>query len=178
MPQQFIVPTIFNVFIGVWYYVLMAEMDELQNVPLHVFCILSRVFYGMVVSFPFNTIIQIVLSRMTLWVSVLILVLDVAQVISIFQQFNTYTLTDSLSILFSAIFILSDLLFILQLYTHATEKKIKIVKVEPKEVKMSEKDEKNGKNATTNNVPELIVEESYSNFNLLGMRQRNNPIKF
>ena len=132
----------------------------------------------MVVSFPFNTIIQIVLSRMTLWVSVLILVLDIAQVISIFQQFNTYTLTDSLSILFSAIFILSDLLFILQLYTHATEKKIKIVKVKPKEGKMSEKDEKNGKNTTANNVPELIVEESYSNFNLLGMRQRNNTIKF
>ena len=138
--QQFIVPTLFNTFLGIWYYVLMSELNELQTVPLHVFCILARVFYGMCVSFPFTTVIQIVLSRMILWVSILILTLDVLQVVSIIQQFNEYTLTDALSILFSAVFILSDLLFILQLYNHSTDKKIEIVE-EVREREENDKEE-------------------------------------
>jgi len=152
--QQFIVPTIFNTFLGIWYYVLMSELNELQTVPLHVFCILARVFYGMCVSFPFTTVIQIVLSRMILWVSILILALDVLQVVSIIQQFNEYTLTDSLSILFSAVFILSDLLFILQLYQHSTDKKIEIIK---------EDDVQKRNDIQEGDDIELIMTENYSN---------------
>ena len=151
--QQFIVPTLFNTFLGIWYYVLMSELNELQTVPLHVFCILARVFYGMCVSFPFTTVIQIVLSRMILWVSILILTLDVLQVVSIIQQFNEYTLTDALSILFSAVFILSDLLFILQLYNHSTDKKIEITK----EVKKKEEED-----VQEGDEVELIMTENYS----------------
>lgn len=151
--QQFIVPTLFNTFLGIWYYVLMSELNELQTVPLHVFCILARVFYGMCVSFPFTTVIQIVLSRMILWVSILILTLDVLQVVSIIQQFNEYTLTDALSILFSAVFILSDLLFILQLYNHSTDKKIEITN----EVKKKEEED-----IQEGDEVELIMTENYS----------------
>lgn len=151
--QQFIVPTLFNTFLGIWYYVLMSELNELQTVPLHVFCILARVFYGMCVSFPFTTVIQIVLSRMILWVSILILTLDVLQVVSIIQQFNEYTLTDALSILFSAVFILSDLLFILQLYNHSTDKKIEIVQ------EVREREEKDNEEG---DEVELVMTENYS----------------
>ena len=150
MTQQFVVPTIFNAFLGVWYYVLMSEMNELQSVPLHVFCILGRVFYGMVVSFPFDAVVRVSLGRLILWVSILILTLDIFQVVSIVQSFNSYNLTDSLSILFSAVFILCDLLFVLQLYRHATE--IKIVMGEKPKVNVSAED-----NQTE--VPEVIVKE-------------------
>ena len=66
------------------------------------------------------------------------------------QSFNSYNLTDSLSILFSAVFILCDLLFVLQLYRHATE--IKIVMGEKPKVNVSAED-----NQTE--VPEVIVKE-------------------
>jgi len=165
--QQFIVPTLFNTFLGIWYYVLMSELNELQTVPLHVFCILARVFYGMCVSFPFTTVIQIVLSRMILWVSILILTLDVLQVVSIIQQFNEYTLTDALSILFSAVFILSDLLFILQLYNHSTDKKIEIVE------EVREREEKDNEEG---DEIELVMTENYSrSYNNLRNRHK---IKF
>lgn len=126
MAQEFIIPTLFHAFIGIWYYTLMSEMDELQSVPLHVFCVLGRVFYGMCQSFPFDTVTHVSLARMLLWIAVLLFVLDILQLVSIFSQFNSYTLTDSLSILFSVIFIASDLLFILQLYKHSTSVKLEL----------------------------------------------------
>jgi len=160
MSQQFIVPTIFNAFLGIWYYVLMAELDGLQSVPLHMFCILARVFYGICVSFPFDAVIQTALSRLILWVSLFVLLLDTFQVVSIIQQFNSYTLTDFLGVLFSAVFLLCDLLFVLQLYRHATEKKLKLAKqtVEKRE---------NNATAIKSEGPELIISETYDeNFRL------------
>ena len=67
--------------------------------------------------------------------------------------FNEYTLTDALSILFSAVFILSDLLFILQLYNHSTDKKIEITK----EVKKKEEED-----VQEGDEVELIMTENYS----------------
>lgn len=111
----------------------MSEMDELQSVPLHVFCVLGRVFYGMCQSFPFDTVTHVSLARMLLWIAVLLFVLDILQLVSIFSQFNSYTLTDSLSILFSVIFIASDLLFILQLYKHSTSVKLELEDIQQRQ---------------------------------------------
>ena len=126
MSQNFIIPTILNIFIGIWYYVFMAEMNSLEKVPLHVFCVIARSFYGMLVSFPLDTVLQVVLARMTVWVAIFILALDMFQFISIINQFDAYNLTDALSILFGVVFMISDAVFIIQLYRHSTEQKIKV----------------------------------------------------
>ena len=104
----------------------MAEMNSLEKVPLHVFCVIARSFYGMLVSFPLDTILQVVLARMTVWVAIFILALDMFQFISIINQFDAYNLTDALSILFGVVFMISDAVFIIQLYRHSTEQKIKV----------------------------------------------------
>ena len=170
MSQQFIVPTIFNTFLGIWYYVLMAEFDELQSVPLHVFCVLARVFYGMCVSFPFDPIVQTTLSRMILWISIFITTLDALQLVSIIQQFNSYTLVDSLAILFGAFFLISDLLFVLQLYRHSVATRMDFRDYKGKEEEEEKED--------TQTEPEVIVEESL-NDELDGLRRRNHStIKF
>ena len=58
--SKFILPTLFSAFIGVWYYVLMAELLVLEDVPLHVFTTLARVFYGSLVSFPYDTVLTVI----------------------------------------------------------------------------------------------------------------------
>ena len=68
----------------------MAEMNSLEKVPLHVFCVIARSFYGMLVSFPLDTVLQVVLARMTVWVAIFILALDMFQFISIINQFDAY----------------------------------------------------------------------------------------
>lgn len=170
MSQQFIVPTLFNTFLGIWYYVLMAEFDELQSVPLHVFCVLARVFYGMCVSFPFDPIVQTTLSRMILWIGIFITTLDALQLVSIIQQFNSYTLVDSLAILFGVVFLISDLLFVLQLYRHSVATRIDFRRYKEKENTQEKQD--------TQTDPEVIIEESL-NDELYGLRRRNHiNIKF
>ena len=80
----------------------------------------------MLVSFPLDTVLQVVLARMTVWVAIFILALDMFQFISIINQFDAYNLTDALSILFGVVFMISDAVFIIQLYRHSTEQKIKV----------------------------------------------------
>jgi len=63
---------------------------------------------------------------MTVWVAIFILALDMFQFISIINQFDAYNLTDALSILFGVVFMISDAVFIIQLYRHSTEQKIKV----------------------------------------------------
>ena len=137
MPQSFLLPTILNTLIGIYYYVFMTEMNSLEKVPLHVFCVIGRSFYGMIVSFPLDNVLQTILSRFTVWVAILLLALDIFQFISLLNQFNSYNLTDALAILFGVVFLISDAVFIIQLYRSSTEYKIDIVqqeKAEPKEM--------------------------------------------
>lgn len=137
MPQSFLLPTILNTLIGIYYYVFMTEMNSLEKVPLHVFCVIGRSFYGMIVSFPLDHVLQTVLSRFTVWVAILLLALDIFQFISLLNQFNNYNLTDALAILFGVVFMISDAVFIIQLYRSSTEYKIDIIqqeKAKPKEM--------------------------------------------
>ena len=132
MPQSFLLPTILNTLIGIYYYVFMTEMNSLEKVPLHVFCVIGRSFYGMIVSFPLDNVLQTILSRFTVWVAILLLALDIFQFISLLNQFDSYNLTDALAILFGVVFMISDAVFIIQLYRSSTEYSIDIMQQEEK----------------------------------------------
>jgi len=138
--SSFILPTIFSVFIGIWYYVLMSELLVLEDVPLHVFTIIARTFYGCVISFPFENILKVILSRIILWVILFVMTLDLIQLIIIMNRFNHFELADACSILFSFLFIIMDLFFILSLYHASTENQLEIQKpiIIEKEVKRKE----------------------------------------
>ena len=132
MPQSFLLPTILNTLIGIYYYVFMTEMNSLEKVPLHVFCVIGRSFYGMIVSFPLDNVLETILSRFTVWVAILLLALDIFQFISLLNQFDSYNLTDALAILFGVVFMISDAVFIIQLYRSSTEYSIDIMQQEEK----------------------------------------------
>ena len=110
----------------------MTEMNSLEKVPLHVFCVIGRSFYGMIVSFPLDHVLQTILSRFTVWVAILLLALDIFQFISLLNQFDNYNLTDALAILFGVVFMISDAVFIIQLYRSSTEFSIDIMQQEEK----------------------------------------------
>ena len=144
----------------------MAEMNSLEKVPLHVFCVIARSFYGMLVSFPLDTVLQVVLARMTVWVAIFILALDMFQFISIINQFDAYNLTDALSILFGVVFMISDAVFIIQLYRHSTDQKIKVKDTTETTDTKQEED--------TDEMVE-VLEEVYDN-NMI--RRRSTQMKF
>ena len=125
---KFILPTLFSAFIGVWYYVFMAELLVLEDVPLHVFTTIARVFYGSLVSFPYDTVLTVILSRLVIWVMFLILTIDMVQLVLILNRFNAFVLSDAMAVLFSAIFLLSDLFFMLILYHASTKNQLQIRK--------------------------------------------------
>lgn len=135
--SKFILPTLFSAFIGVWYYVLMAELLVLEDVPLHVFTTIARVFYGSLISFPYDTVLTVILSRLIIWVMFLVLAIDMVQLVVILNRFSAFVLSDAMGVLFSAIFLLSDLFFMLILYHASTKEQLHLreeVKVK-KEVK-------------------------------------------
>ena len=90
--SKFILPTLFSAFIGVWYYVLMAELLVLEDVPLHVFTTIARVFYGSLISFPYDTVLTVILSRLIIWVMFLVLTIDMLQLVVIFNRFSAFVL--------------------------------------------------------------------------------------
>ena len=141
----------------------MTEMNSLEKVPLHVFCVIGRSFYGMIVSFPLDHVLQTILSRFTVWVAILLLALDIFQFISLLNQFDSYNLTDALAILFGVVFMISDAVFIIQLYRSSTEYSIDIMQQEEK--------------AKPKEMVEVIEEvytedDSEESFNLRNRRQR------
>ena len=131
--SKFILPTLFSAFIGIWYYVLMAELLVLEDVPLHVFTTIARVFYGSLISFPYDTILTVILSRLIIWVMFLVLTIDMVQLVIILNRFSVFVLSDAMGVLFSAIFLLSDLFFMLILYHASTKEQLHLrEEVKPK----------------------------------------------
>jgi|TARA_B100000963_G_scaffold38716_2_gene28818 hypothetical protein len=134
--SKFILPTLFSAFIGVWYYVLMAELLVLEDVPLHVFTTMARVFYGSLVSFPYDTVLTVILSRIIIWVMFFVLTVDMVQLVIILNRFSAFVLSDAMGVLFSAIFLLSDLFYMLILYHASTTKQLHLrQEVKPKKKK-------------------------------------------
>ncbi|MAD25914.1 MAG: hypothetical protein CMO44_17265 [Verrucomicrobiales bacterium] len=109
----------------------MAELLVLEDVPLHVFCSIARVFYGALVSFPYSMLLRVILSRIVLWVIFFVLGLDVLQMVVILNRFNAVVLADALSILFSIVSILLDLYFMLNLYHMSIEGQLELRTPEP-----------------------------------------------
>ena len=102
--SKFILPTLFSAFLGVWYYVFMAELLVLEDVPLHVFTTIARVFYGSLISFPYDAVLTVILSRLIIWVMFFVLTIDMVQLVIILNRFNAFVLSDTMAVLFSAIF--------------------------------------------------------------------------
>ena len=131
--SKFILPTLFSAFIGIWYYVLMAELLVLEDVPLHVFTTIARVFYGSLISFPYDTVLTVILSRLIIWVMFLVLTIDMVQLVIILNRFSVFVLSDAMGVLFSVIFLLSDLFFMLILYHASTKEQLHLrEEVKPK----------------------------------------------
>lgn len=124
--SKFILPTLFSAFLGVWYYVFMAELLVLEDVPLHVFTTIARVFYGSLISFPYDDVLTVILSRLIIWVMFFVLTIDMVQLVIILNRFNAFVLSDAMAVLFSAIFLLSDLFFMLVLYHASTKGQLQI----------------------------------------------------
>jgi hypothetical protein len=124
--SKFILPTLFSAFLGVWYYVFMAELLVLEDVPLHVFTTIARVFYGSLISFPYDAVLTVILSRLIIWVMFFVLTIDMVQLVIILNRFNAFVLSDAMAVLFSAIFLLSDLFFMLVLYHASTKGQLQI----------------------------------------------------
>jgi len=175
MSQNFLIPTILNVFLAIWYYVLMVEMNSLEKVPLFVFSTIGRSFYGMIVSFPLDKVLQTVLARLCVWIGIFLLALDIFQMVAIFNQFDAYNLTDALSILFGVVFLMADVVFIIQLYRHSTEVKIDLTEdeEEPPEPEDREPEQKDDDDS---NMVEILGETYISD--TPSFRLRQNRIRF
>ena len=64
MSVDFILPTIFSSLASVWYVSVMANLSALDGLALHVFTISARLFYGLLLSLPFEPVLETVISRM------------------------------------------------------------------------------------------------------------------
>ena len=111
----------------------MAELLVLEDVPLHVFTTIARVFYGSLISFPYDTVLTVILSRLIIWVMFLVLTIDMVQLVIILNRFSVFVLSDAMGVLFSVIFLLSDLFFMLILYHASTKEQLHLrEEVKPK----------------------------------------------
>ena len=86
----------------------------------------------MLVSLPFELVLQIVLARMLTWIFFLILAVDILQIIIILQDFNHYILSDAIGVLFGILYVILDLFFLFQVYALSTTHQLGIRKIKPK----------------------------------------------
>ena len=124
MAQTFILPTIFALLLSIWYISFMNNLNSLDSLSLHVFTVTGRLFYGLLLSLPFEPVLEIVICRMTVWVFFLILAVDLLKISSLFNNFNHYILSDALSLLFSSLFVVFDLFFLFSSYRISTKDKL------------------------------------------------------
>ena len=116
MSVDFILPTIFSSLASVWYVSVMANLSALDGLALHVFTISARLFYGLLLSLPFEPVLETVISRMTVWVFFLVLAVDLLKLSSILSDFNHYNLSDTVSFVFSVMFLVFDAFFVFSSY--------------------------------------------------------------
>lgn len=116
MSVDFLLPTIFSSLASVWYVSVMASLSSLDGLALHVFTISARLFYGLLLSLPFEAVLETVISRMTVWVFFLVLAVDLLKLSSILGDFNHYNISDTVSFVFSVVFLLFDAFFVFSSY--------------------------------------------------------------
>lgn len=117
MANSFVLSTLFNTVVGVWYWTFMSSLNSTEtHFQLHVFCVIAKTFYGSILSLPLSGILEIVINRLMVWVMVLVLFVDALQLVIVITNFNSYILTDALSVLFGIVFIFLDFFFISECY--------------------------------------------------------------
>tara|TARA_B100001093_G_C26540713_1_gene890094 strand:+ start:237 stop:698 length:462 start_codon:yes stop_codon:yes gene_type:complete len=124
MAQSFILPTIFAALLSIWYFSFLNNLNSLDSLSLHLFTVSGRLFYGLLLSLPFEAVLSTVISRMTVWVFFLILGVDLLKLSSLLNDFNHYVLSDALTLLFSILFIVFDLFFVFSSYRLSTKEQL------------------------------------------------------
>jgi hypothetical protein len=132
MTVEFVLPTVFSALVSVWYFSFMSNLSALDGLALHVFTVSARTFYGLLLSLPFEPILEVVIARMAVWVFFLVLGIDMVQLSSILGDFNHYVLSDAVSLLFSVLFIVFDAFFVFSSYrTSVKNQLVPVCTVEP-----------------------------------------------
>lgn len=116
MAVDFVLPTIFSALVSVWYFTFMANLSALDGLALHVFTVSARLFYGLLLSLPFEPVLETVISRMTVWIFFLVLTMDLLMLSSTIAGFNHYLLSDAVSLIFCALFLVFDFFFVFSAY--------------------------------------------------------------
>ena len=83
---------------------------------MHLFTALGRLFYGSLLSLPFEPLLQVILSRQCVFLFVFLLAVDIFQAVSIVISFNHFSLSSALSLLMSGFFGVVDMFFIVSAY--------------------------------------------------------------
>tara|TARA_Y100000817_G_scaffold302288_1_gene283111 strand:+ start:1647 stop:2090 length:444 start_codon:yes stop_codon:yes gene_type:complete len=121
---DFILPCIFSLILSVWYFSFMNNLNALETLPLHLFTTTGRGFYGLLLSLPFETLLQVVISRLTVWVFFLLLAVDLLQLSSTLSDFDHYQLADAVGLLFGGLFVVFDLFFVFASYRLSTKEQL------------------------------------------------------
>ena len=116
MAVDFVLPTVFSALVSVWYFTFMANLSALDGLALHVFTVSARLFYGLLLSLPFEPVLETVISRMTVWIFFLVLTMDLLMLSSTISGFNHYLLSDAVSLIFCALFLVFDFFFVFSAY--------------------------------------------------------------
>jgi hypothetical protein len=116
MSVDFVLPTVFSALVSVWYFTFMNNLSALDGLALHVFTVSARSFYGLLLSLPFEPVLETIIARMTVWIFFLVLAVDLLKLSSILGDFNHYVLADAVSMLFSVLFLVFDAFFVFSSY--------------------------------------------------------------
>ena len=116
MSVDFVLPTIFSALVSVWYFAFMNNLSALDGLALHVFTVSARSFYGLLLSLPFEPVLETIIARMTVWIFFIVLAVDLLKLSSILGDFNHYVLSDAVSMLFSILFLVFDAFFVFSSY--------------------------------------------------------------
>ena len=68
MSVDFVLPTIFAALVSTWYFTFMNNLSALDGLALHVFTVSARLFYGLLLSLPFEPVLETIIARMTVWI--------------------------------------------------------------------------------------------------------------
>lgn len=127
MSVDFVLPTIFSALVSVWYFTFMNNLSALDGLALHVFTVSARLFYGLLLSLPFEPVLGTIISRMTVWIFFIVLAVDLLMLSSILGNFNHYVLSDTVSFIFSILFLVFDAFFVFSSYRMSVKHQLRPV---------------------------------------------------
>lgn len=105
----------------------MNNLSALDGLALHVFTVSARLFYGLLLSLPFEPVLGTIISRMTVWIFFIVLAVDLLMLSSILGNFNHYVLSDTVSFIFSILFLVFDAFFVFSSYRMSVKHQLRPV---------------------------------------------------